>query len=269
MRLYGCCIGINYAILELKNEFDFEIDEDYIFDRRELPWANNIEELNEIWRKRVKNDMLNLLLTGKEKTEIKDTLKKRYQRIYTNTFQLNSNDIFQSFVNAYTTSIEPHTSYFSPRTSENFDISMRLSLEGIGAVLRNENDYTLIQKIVPTGLSKMKIMYIKDLSKKIQSKQLNMRIISTKSDEYIIEHLTNVKGIGRWTAEMFLIFSLGRLDVLPVGDLGLKKGIQLMYSLKELPNEKEIEQIAESWKPYRTVATWYLWKSLQKFDTIG
>ncbi len=124
-------------------------------------------------------------------------------------------------------------------------------------------------KIRSTGLSKMKIMYIKDLSKRIQSKQLNMRIISTKSDEYIIEHLTDVKGIGRWTAEMFLIFSLGRLDVLPVGDLGLKKGIQLMYSLKELPNEKEIEQIAESWKPYRTVATWYLWKSLQKFDTIG
>jgi DNA-3-methyladenine glycosylase II len=124
-------------------------------------------------------------------------------------------------------------------------------------------------KIRLTGLSKMKIMYIKDLSKKIQSKQLNMRKISTKSDEYVVEHLTDVKGIGRWTAEMFLIFSLGRLDVLPVGDLGLKKGIQLMYSLKELPNEKEIERIAESWKPYRTVATWYLWKSLQKFDTIG
>jgi len=124
-------------------------------------------------------------------------------------------------------------------------------------------------KIRSIGLSKMKIMYIKDLSKKIQSKQLNMRIISTKSDEYIVEHLTDVKGIGRWTAEMFLIFSLGRLDVLPVGDLGLKKGIQLMYSLKELPNEKEIEQMAKSWKPYRTVATWYLWKSLQKFDTIG
>jgi len=124
-------------------------------------------------------------------------------------------------------------------------------------------------KIRSVGLSKMKIMYIKDLSKKIQSKQLNMRKISTKSDEYVVEHLTDVKGIGRWTAEMFLIFSLGRLDVLPVGDLGLKKGIQLIYSLKELPNEKEIERIAESWKPYRTVATWYLWKSLQKFDKIG
>ncbi|MCK5668700.1 MAG: PDZ domain-containing protein, partial [Gammaproteobacteria bacterium] len=152
----------NYAVSELKKEFDFEIDEDYLFDRRELTWANDVEELNNIWRKRVKNDMLNLLLTGKEKTEIKDTLKKRYQRIYTSTFQLDSNDIFQTFVNAYTTTIEPHTSYFSPRTSENFDISMRLSLEGIGAVLRSENDYTLIQKVIPGGPA--------DLSKKLHSK---------------------------------------------------------------------------------------------------
>jgi DNA-3-methyladenine glycosylase II len=68
---------------------------------------------------------------------------------------------------------------------------------------------------------------------------------------------------------MFLIFSLGRLDVLPVGDLGLKKGIQLMHSFKELPNEEEIERLTESWRPYRTVATWYIWKSLKKFDTIG
>jgi len=124
-------------------------------------------------------------------------------------------------------------------------------------------------KLRTTGLSKMKIVYIKELSKKIESKELNMRKISTQSDEQVIEVLTGVKGIGRWTAEMFLIFSLGRLDILPVGDLGLKKGIQSMYSLKELPQKEQIEQLAESWKPYRTVATWYLWKSLQKFDTIG
>jgi len=124
-------------------------------------------------------------------------------------------------------------------------------------------------KLRTTGLSKMKIVYIKELSKKIESKELNMRKISTQSDEQVIEVLTDVKGIGRWTAEMFLIFSLGRLDILPVGDLGLKKGIQSMYSLKELPEKEQIEQLAESWKPYRTVATWYLWKSLQKFDKIG
>jgi len=168
---------INYAISELNNKFDFEIDEDYLFDRRELTWVNNVDELNEIWRERVKNDMLTLLLTGKEKTEIKETLKKRYQRIYTSTFQLDANDIFQTFVNAYTTSIEPHTSYFSPRTSENFDISMRLSLEGIGAVLRNENDYTLIQKIIPGGPA--------DLSKKLHSKDKIIGVGQGESGEIL------------------------------------------------------------------------------------
>ncbi len=123
-------------------------------------------------------------------------------------------------------------------------------------------------KLRLAGLSKMKVSYIKDLSKKIEKNQLNMRKISTQNDEYVIEQLTSVRGIGRWTAEMFLIFSLGRLDVLPVGDLGLKKGIQLIYSLKELPKEKEIEQMAESWKPYRKFATWYICTSLQKIDTI-
>ena len=168
---------INYAVSELKKEFDFEIDEDYLFDRRDLTWANDVDELNNYWRKRVKNDMLNLLLTGKEKTEIKDILKKRYQRIYTSTFQLDSNDIFQTFVNAYTTTIEPHTSYFSPRTSENFDISMRLSLEGIGAVLRSENDYTLIQKVIPGGPA--------DLSKKLHSKDKIIGVGQGESGEIL------------------------------------------------------------------------------------
>jgi len=124
-------------------------------------------------------------------------------------------------------------------------------------------------KLRKVGLSKMKVIYIKELSKKIESRHLNMRNFSSMEDEKIIEQLTNVKGIGRWTAEMFLIFSMGRMDVLPVGDLGLKKGIQLMYSLNELPNEEQIRRFAESWRPFRTVATWYIWKSLKKFDTIG
>ncbi len=133
------------------NKFDFSIDEDYLFDRRKSPWSINQAALDEVWRKRVKNDYLNLLMANKKVEEIKRTLTKRYQRIKTSTFQLNANDVFQTFINAYTTTIEPHTAYFSPRTSENFDISMSLSLEGIGAVLRGENDYTIVQKVVPGG----------------------------------------------------------------------------------------------------------------------
>ena len=124
-------------------------------------------------------------------------------------------------------------------------------------------------KLRKTGLSRMKIEYIKELSKAIESKKLKMRSISKLSDEEVVEQLTQIKGIGRWTAEMFLIFSLGRMDVLPVGDLGLRKGIQLYNSADELPNAAEIEKLAEKWRPYRTVATWYIWKSLKTFDTIG
>ena len=140
-----------YAIGLLETEFDFSIDEDYMFDRLESDWAQTEEELNEIWRKRVKNDYLMLRLADKEAAETKDILHKRYSRFKTGTFQLNSTDVFQSFINAYTVAIEPHTSYFTPRSSENFDITMSLSLEGIGAVLRAEHDYTVVQKIIPGG----------------------------------------------------------------------------------------------------------------------
>lgn len=119
-------------------------------------------------------------------------------------------------------------------------------------------------KLRKAGLSYMKVSYIKDLSKKVESKEIRLAYMKNLTDEEIIVQLTQVKGIGRWTAEMFLIFSLGRLDVLPVGDLGLKKGIQRLYSLEELPEKEQMERIAEKWKPYRSVATWYLWRSLDE-----
>lgn len=119
-------------------------------------------------------------------------------------------------------------------------------------------------KLRKAGLSYMKVSYIKDLSKKVESKEIRLAYMKNLTDEEIIVQLTQVKGIGRWTAEMFLIFSLGRLDVLPVGDLGLKKGIQKLYSLEELPEKEQMERIAEKWKPYRSVATWYLWRSLDE-----
>ena len=124
-------------------------------------------------------------------------------------------------------------------------------------------------KLRSAGLSGMKIEYLKDLAQKIEDGKLKMKSLSKMTDDEIIEHLTQVKGIGRWTAEMFLIFSLGRLDVLPIGDLGLRKGVQMAFSMSELPKPKEVEKIGMRWKPYRSIATWYLWKSLQKFDKIG
>lgn len=124
-------------------------------------------------------------------------------------------------------------------------------------------------KLRSVGLSKMKVGYLKDLAEKIENNDLNIKGLSKMSDEEIIEQLTKVKGIGRWTAQMFLIFSCGRLDVLPTGDLGLQKAVQVVFSLHELPKPTQVEKIGKRWKPYRSVATWYLWKSLQKFDKIG
>ena len=119
------------------------------------------------------------------------------------------------------------------------------------------------------GLSNKKIEYIKDLSAKVIEGKLDVSTLYKLSDEDVIAQLIQVKGIGRWTAEMFLIFCLGRLDVLPVTDLGIRKAMQKTYSLLELPKPAEMLSIAQPWKPYRTVATWYLWKSLSKFDSIG
>lgn len=119
------------------------------------------------------------------------------------------------------------------------------------------------------GLSSMKIEYLKDLARHIEEGRLDMRSLPKMDDEDVITHLTQVKGIGRWTSEMFLIFSLGRQDIFPVDDLGLRKGIQIAFSLPEIPQPKEVERIGERWRPYRTIVTWYLWKSLQKFNKIG
>jgi len=141
---------IAYAKQLLERDFDFEREESYRFDRSEGPWATR-EALDEIWRKRVKNDVLGLRLADKDEEDIVETLQTRYEGIERRTKQLEPDDVFQFFMNAYTTSVEPHTSYFSPRTSENFRIRMSLSLEGIGAVLQSENEYTLVREVVPGG----------------------------------------------------------------------------------------------------------------------
>jgi DNA-3-methyladenine glycosylase II len=119
------------------------------------------------------------------------------------------------------------------------------------------------------GLSSKKIEYIKNLSARINDRRLNLALISKMNDEEIFNQLMQVKGIGRWTAEMFLIFCLGRQDIFPVSDLGVRKAIQRVYSLSELPSPSTMLAIAQPWRPYRSIATWYLWKSLSKFDSIG
>jgi DNA-3-methyladenine glycosylase II len=119
------------------------------------------------------------------------------------------------------------------------------------------------------GLSRMKIAYLKDLATHIVDCRLNLIDLPGMKDEEIITQLTKVKGIGRWTADMFLIFCLARKDILPVTDLGLRNAIKRTYLLAELPTPNTMIDIANPWKPYRSVAKWYLWKSLSNFNTIG
>ena len=110
-----------------------------------------IEQQNDLWRKRVKNDILSLRLANKKLEEIKSTLTKRYEGIRKRSNQLNEDDIFQLYINSYATAIDPHTSYLSPRSFNNFEIRMSLSLEGIGALLRTDGDYTVVERIIPGG----------------------------------------------------------------------------------------------------------------------
>lgn len=140
-----------YARELLKQGFDFTVDEKYDFNREDLPWAKTAAELNDLWRRRVKNDWLRLKLAGKDDKAIAETLDKRYRGYTDRLGDLDTEDIFQNFMNAYTQEIEPHTNYLAPRTSENFNIQMRLSLEGIGAVLQREDEYTVIRTIVKGG----------------------------------------------------------------------------------------------------------------------
>lgn len=130
---------------------DFTIDEYYEYDRSEAPWPDNMAEMDEIWRKRVKNDYLRLKLTDKDEAAIAETLDERYDNMERRINELKADDVFQFFMNAFAQSIEPHTSYLSPRTSENFEISMKLSLEGIGALLSRVTEYTTIASVVPGG----------------------------------------------------------------------------------------------------------------------
>lgn len=124
-----------------------------------------------------------------------------------------------------------------------------------------------ILKLRPTkmrtlGLSKQKIEYIRELARMTRDGHVNFERCLELEDAAVIEHLTRVKGIGVWTVQMFLMFALRRPNVLPTGDLGIRVAMKKAYGLEELPKPKEMERIAEPWHPYCTVASWYLWRSL-------
>lgn len=152
----------DYAISLLDKPFDFTTTDHYEYEREGAPWPADMAQLNELWRQRVKFDALNLKLAGKNNTEIKDILLKRYKSAKKRLAQTESEDVFQLVLNSYARSIEAHTSYLSPRNADRFQQEMNLSLEGIGAVLQLDDDYTTIASLVPGGPA--------DLTKKLKPK---------------------------------------------------------------------------------------------------
>ncbi|MEO6633785.1 MAG: S41 family peptidase, partial [Mucilaginibacter sp.] len=142
---------MTYSITQLDNSFDFAKNDNFTYDRDNLPYVSSVAEMNKLWTERVKYDMLNLKLAGNDVAKSKDLLKKRYQNLLAQANKLNNQDVFQVFMDAFTESIDPHTSYFNPANAANFNIDMSRQLEGIGAGLNIENEFVIIKSLTAGG----------------------------------------------------------------------------------------------------------------------
>jgi carboxyl-terminal processing protease len=140
-----------YASELLNKKPDFDVDESFNFDREKEPWPANTAEMNELWRKRVKNDALSLIITGKQWPDVVDTLHKRYEHVAKRMDQSKPDDVFEAFMNSFVLSLDPHSNYFSARNSDEYNIQMSLSYEGIGASLQSTDDYVTVMDVIAGG----------------------------------------------------------------------------------------------------------------------
>ena len=170
--------------------------------------------------------------------------------------------------------LKPQRNYF--QTLVRSIVSQQISTAAARTIMQRVVDHVHPHKIAPEtmaqldlqtlrslGVSQQKATYLIDLTDRVERGLLNLKAIKRHNDEDVIQQLVQVKGIGVWTAHMFMIFSLGRMDVLPVGDLGIRNAIQRAYELDETPKPATIEEIAQPWRPYASLASWYLWRSLE------
>ncbi|MBY5778666.1 carboxy terminal-processing peptidase [Rhizobium leguminosarum] len=196
---------MNYARNLLKQDFEFSAQEDYSVLRDKAPWPQSEAESNELWRKRVKSDWLRLKLGGQNDAAIRETLDKRYENTLERAYKFKSDDVFQSFMDAYATSIDPHTDYFGTAASADFNVSMKLSLFGIGAVLQERDDYTTIRELVPGGPAQLsgKLSVGDRITGVGQGKDGAIKdVVGTRLDE-VVQMIRGKKG------------SIVRLDILP------------------------------------------------------
>lgn len=142
---------VAFALKEIDKKFDFTINESYTYDREKLPWLKSDSEANNLWSKRVKYEMLNLKVTGTEESKIKETLKKRYENLVSQSTKFNNQDVFSIYMNAFTGTVDPHTNYFVPNRAQEFNEDLARTFEGIGARLQLENEVVKIAEIIPGG----------------------------------------------------------------------------------------------------------------------
>jgi carboxyl-terminal processing protease len=143
--------NLGYALGLLDQEPDFSVDEDYVFDRKDMPWLATPAEMQDLWRRRVKNDALGLMLADKSWEETAGILRKRYTRVLDRVNKLDSDDVFETFMNAFAMTLDPHSNYLSPRQSEEYKIQMSLSYEGIGASLQLDEEFVQVMNVIPGG----------------------------------------------------------------------------------------------------------------------
>ena len=201
---------LDFALAELNkgvDKIDFNAKETLLIDRKDAPWLKNQAELDDLWRKRVKDEVLRQKIAGKEPKQIQETLTKRYKNQLSRLDQTRAEDIFQAYINTFAQSYDPHTNYLSPDNAENFDINMSLSLEGIGAVLQSDNDQVKIVRLVPAGPA-AKTKQVAPADKIIGVAQGNKEMVDVvgwRLDE-VVKLIRGPKG------------SVGRLEIIPASN---------------------------------------------------
>lgn len=228
---------VNFSIAQLSKSIDFTKNETFTYDRENLPYAASENQLHELWAQRVKYDLLNLKLAGKELEANKETLKKRYSNILSQSNKLNNQDVFQVFMDAFTGAIDPHTNYFIPSAAAAFNIDISRSLEGIGATLQSQNEYVTVTSIVPGGPA--------DKSKLLAVDERIIGVAQGKTGEF--------QDIVGWRIENAIALIRGtkgttvRLQILPKGT-----GATVKPRVLELVREKIILKDISAKKEIRT-----------------
>ena len=236
---------LDYAMAHIKDKYDFNQNDTYVFDREKMPWVTSTTALNDIWKKRVKYELINLNIAGSTPAKNTETLTKRYQNLKTQSAKLNNQDVFQTIMDAFTETIDPHTNYFNPVNAEKFNEDMARSFFGIGATLRMENDILKIESIVAGGPA-------------FKSKLVNAgdRIIGIAQGSGDFEDITG------WRIDNAVAKIKGakgtkvRLKIIPVGkDMSSKPVIiELIRDkvvMEESSAKKEVKTIQSNGKPFK------------------